>query len=108
MRENELLQGTLALLILRTLAPGPLHGHAIAQHIQQRSGDILIIEEGSLYPALYRMDKKGWVKGKWGKSENNRDARFYTLTAAGRKQLKEETAVFRRLMRGMTRVMEGA
>ena len=94
----ELLQGTLDLLILKTVATGPMHGYAIAQRIQQRSDDVLVVEEGSLYPALYRMEEKGWISAEWGKSENNRRAKFYELTSAGRKRLREETDGWNRLV----------
>jgi PadR family transcriptional regulator, regulatory protein PadR len=104
----ELLQGTLDLLILRTLATGPLHGYSIAQHIQQRSEDVLVVEEGSLYPCLYRMEEKGWIASEWGKSENNRRAKFYELTRAGRRQLQEETATWERVCRGITLVLKTA
>src|ERR1051325_5273293 len=87
---DSLLQGTLDLLILRTLALGPHHGQAIARVIQTRSGDTLLVDHGSLYPALQRLENRGWIKGAWGTSENNRRARFYTLTAVGRKQLTTE------------------
>src|SRR6266704_638423 len=101
----ELLQGTLDLLILKTLATGALHGYAIAQRTQQRSDDLLVVEEGSLYPCLYRMEEKGWIKAEWGKSENNRRAKFYELTRAGRKQLEEETAIWERVCRAITLVL---
>jgi PadR family transcriptional regulator PadR len=104
----ELLQGTLDLLILRTLAAGPLHGYAIAQRIQERSDDVLVVEEGSLYPALYRMEEKGWIAAAWGKSENNRRAKFYSLTRAGRKQLEEETTLWERACRAITLVLQQA
>jgi PadR family transcriptional regulator PadR len=106
--KSELLQGTLDLLILKTLAPGPRHGYAIAQHIQQRTDDVLVVEEGSLYPALYRMEEKGWIAAEWGKSENNRRAKFYDLTRAGRKQLEEETALWERVCRAITLVLQAA
>jgi PadR family transcriptional regulator PadR len=102
----ELLQGTLDLLILKTLAGGPLHGYAIAQRIQQRSDEVLVVEEGSLYPALYRMEEKGWIAAEWGKSDNNRRAKFYALTRAGHKQLEEETAIWARVCRAITLVLE--
>ena len=95
--KSELLQGTLDLLILKTLSPGALHGYAIAQRIQNRSDDVLVVEEGSLYPALYRMEEKGWIAAEWGKSENNRRAKFYSLTRAGRRQLEKESANWQRL-----------
>jgi PadR family transcriptional regulator PadR len=106
--KSELLQGTLDLLILRTLAQGALHGYAIAQRIQERSDDVLVVEEGSLYPCLYRMEAKGWIAAEWGKSENNRRAKYYSLTRAGRKQLAEETALWERLVRAITLVLETA
>src|SRR5688500_16659355 len=106
--KSELLQGTLDLLILKTLSAGALHGYAIAQRIQQRSDDVLVVEEGSLYPALYRMEEKGWIAAEWGKSENNRRAKFYSLTRAGRKQLQEETTLWERVSRAITLVLETA
>ena len=108
MNKTELLQGTLDLLILKALAVGPLHGYAIAQRIEQRSDDVLVVEEGSLYPALYRMEAKGWIAAEWGKSENNRRAKYYALTRAGRKQLQEETALWERLVRAITLVLKTA
>jgi len=102
----ELLQGTLDLLILKTLNAGPMHGYAIAQRIQQRSDDVLVVEEGSLYPALYRMEEKGWIQAEWGKSENNRRAKFYSLTRVGRRQLEEETAIWERVYRAITLVLQ--
>ncbi len=104
----ELLQGTLDLLILKTLAGGPLHGYAIAQRIQQRSDDVLVVEEGSLYPSLYRREEKSWIAAEWGKSENNRRAKFYSLTRAGRKQLEEETVLWERVCRAITLVLQAA
>lgn len=108
MNKTDLLQGTLDLLILKALAGGKLHGYAIAQRIQQRSDDVLVVEEGSLYPALYRMEAKGWIAAEWGKSENNRRAKFYSLTRAGRKQLEEETALWERVVRAITLVLKTA
>ncbi len=108
MNKTELLQGTLDLLILKTLAAGPLHGYAIAQRIQQRSDDVLVVEEGSLYPALYRIEERGWIAAAWGKSENNRRAKFYSLTRAGRTQLVEETALWARVCRAITLVLQAA
>jgi transcriptional regulator len=104
----ELLQGTLDLLILKTLTIEPMHGYGIVQHIQQRSNDVLIVEEGSLYPCLYRMEDKGWITAEWGKSENNRRAKFYSLTRAGRKQLVEETAIWERVHRAITLILQAA
>ena len=102
----ELLQGTLDLLILKTLTAGSMHGYSIAQRIQQRSDDVLVVEEGSLYPALYRMEEKGWISAEWGKSDNNRRAKFYSLTRSGRKQLEEETAIWERIHRAITLVLQ--
>ena len=104
----ELLPGTLYLLILRTLARGPLHGYAIARRIKESSEATLEIEEGSLYPALNRMLVKGWLTAEWGVSDNNRKARFYSLTPAGRKQLDEETQQFDRLIQAIQLVMRTA
>ena len=105
----EIPPGTLYMLILKTLMRmGPLHGYGIAQHIQQTSGDVLRVEEGSLYPALQRMLIKGWVSGEWKQSENNRRARFYKLTPAGRKQLAAELAEFERVMGAIARVIQPA
>jgi len=104
----ELLQGTLDLLILKTLTVGPMHGYAIAQRIQQRSDEVLVVEEGSLYPSLYRMEEKGWITAEWGKSDNHRRAKFYSLTRAGRKQLEEETAIWERVCRAITLVLQPA
>lgn len=89
-RKNDILQGTLALLVLKTLQQGPLHGWGITLHIQRISNEALRVEEGSLYPALHRMEQDGWVAAEWGVSENNRRARYYRLTARGRKQLAKE------------------
>ena len=104
----ELLQGTLDLLILKTLNAGPMHGYAIAQRIQQRSDDVLVVEEGSLYPSLHRMEEKGWISAEWGKSDNNRRAKYYSLTRTGRKQLEEETVIWERVRRAITLVLETA
>ena len=106
--KTELLQGTLDLLILKTLSAGPLHGYAIVERIQQRSEDVLVVEEGSLYPALYRMESKGWIAAEWGRSENNRRAKYYALTRAGRKQLEEEVALWQRLSRAIALVLQPA
>lgn len=103
---DSLLQGTLDLLVLRILALGQHHGHGIAMAIQARSGDTLLVDHGSLYPALQRLEQRGWIKGSWGTSENNRRARFYALTAAGRKQFTVETGRWNRLVESIARVME--
>jgi PadR family transcriptional regulator, regulatory protein PadR len=101
-----LLQGTLDLLILRTLLFGPQHGQGIARAIQQTSQDELLVEHGALYPALQRLEAKGWVVGDWGVSENNRKARFYKLTKTGRKQLAHETSRWRRLTRAIAGILD--
>ena len=102
----DLLQGTLDLLILRTLLFGPTHGHNIAHLIQQTSGDVLKVDHGSLYPALQRLERRGWITAKWGTSENNRRAKYYRLTAAGRKQLVAETTKWERLAAAISRVLQ--
>src|SRR6266851_1798191 len=107
--KNDILQGTLALLILKTLASGKrLHGYAITAHIQSVSAQLLRVEEGSLYPALHRMEQEGWVRAGWGKTEKNRDARFYALTPKGRKQLQQEEESWARLTEGVARVIRYA
>ncbi len=104
--KNDILQGTLDLLVMRSLAArGRLHGYAITNHIQQISDDLLRVEEGSLYPALHRMEQRGWVKAEWGKTEKNRQARFYSLTREGKKQLEREEASWERLREGVRRVL---
>jgi PadR family transcriptional regulator, regulatory protein PadR len=103
---DSLLQGTLDLLVLRILALGPRHGHGIAMAIQTRSGATLLVDHGSLYPALQRLEQRRWITGTWGTSENNRRARFYTLTATGRRQLTVETGRWNRLVESIARVME--
>lgn len=104
----ELLPGTLDLLILKTLARAPLHGYGIAQSIKRLSDEVLTVEEGSLYPALQRLLLRGWVKAEWKVTETNRRARFYTLTAAGRKQLGIEISEFERMMAAIGRVLQNA
>src|SRR5690349_400089 len=101
----ELLQGTLDLLILRTLILGPQHGQGIARDIQQTSDEELLVEHGALYPALQRLEDRGWISAKWGVSANNRKARFYSLTALGRKQLVRETTRWKRLAAAIGRVL---
>lgn len=103
--QEALLQGTLDLLVMRTLALGAHHGHAIALAIEARSGDTLLVDHGSLYPALQRLEQRGWIKGAWGTSDNNRRARFYSLTAVGRKQLVVETTRWHRIVDAMARVL---
>jgi len=102
----ELLQGTLDLLILRTLLLGPAHGHAIAKSIERNSEDVLQVEQGSLYPALHRLIKRGWISAEEGASENNRRAKYYRLTAKGRKQLTVETTKWDKLARAIARVLK--
>ena len=104
----ELLQGTLDLLILRTLLPGPAHGHAIAKTIERNSEDVLQVEQGSLYPALHRLIKRGWITAGEGISENNRRAKFYRLTAKGRRRLTLETTKWERLARAIAGILRPA
>ncbi len=100
-----LLQGTLDLLILRTLIFGPQHGQGVARAIQQQSEDVLTVDHGTLYPALQRLEGKGWIEAEWGTSDNNRRARFYKLTRSGRKQLTEETSQWRKMAAAIGRVL---
>jgi PadR family transcriptional regulator PadR len=104
----DLLQGTLDLLVLRTLQAGPLHGWAVAERIEQISQDVLQVNQGSLYPALHRLEHRGWIAAEWGVSELGRRARFYRLTAAGRKQLDAEAADWERLSAAINRVLRMA
>ena len=107
-RKNDILQGTLVLLVLKTLAHGgKMHGYAITSHIQRTSVQLLRVEEGSLYPALHRMEQEGWLRAEWGMTEKQREARFYSLTAKGRKQLAEEQESWTRLTEGVARVLRG-
>jgi len=108
LERSELLQGTLDLLALRTLALGPAHGYAIAQAIGRRSDEVFAVEQGSLYPALQRLEERGWVASFWGTSENNRRARYYRLTPAGREELAAATARWERLAGAVARVLEPA
>jgi transcriptional regulator len=96
-KQLEVLQGTLDMLILKAVSLGPLHGYGVLLRIQQFSGEQLEIQQGSLYPALYRLESQGWIAGEWGESENNRRAKFYRLTAAGRRKLQSETANWNRM-----------
>ena len=105
MGKNELLPGTLDMMVLKTLTRGVLHGYAITQLLRQLSEDILQVEEGSLYPALQRLELKGWIEGEWGTSANNRRARFYKLTPDGRKKLASETSRYREMTGAIARVM---
>jgi PadR family transcriptional regulator PadR len=106
-RKSSLLPGTLDMLVLRTLSVAPLHGYAIAQHIARLSDGVLAADQGSLYPALERLQRQGWVRSRLGKSPTGRDARYYTLTASGRRQLGDEVAGFERVLRAIRQVMEG-
>jgi PadR family transcriptional regulator PadR len=105
---TDLMQGTLELMILKTLSREAMHGYGIAQRIHQTVDDLLKIEDGSLYPALYRMEERGWIKSEWGVSENNRRAKFYKLTRAGRKQLDGECANWERVSRAISRILQTA
>jgi PadR family transcriptional regulator, regulatory protein PadR len=108
-QKNDILQGTLVLLVLKTLASQKrMHGYAITTHIQRVSADLLRVEEGSLYPALHRMEQEGWVRADWGLTEKNREARFYALTTHGRKQLAREEESWARLTEGVKRVIRYA
>lgn len=106
--KSEVLKGTLDMLILQTLTAQSMHGYGIAQHIEHLSQDVLTIEQGSLYPALERLQKKGWVKSKWGESPTGRRARYYTITAAGLRQLGKELSSFDRVLGAMNRILHRA
>jgi len=103
----DLLPGTLDMLILRTLAPEPIHGYAVARKIRNMSDDVLAVEQGSLYPALYRMERRGWITSKWGVSDTKRRAKFYQLTRAGRQQLEREQSTWSTFVEAVARVMGG-
>jgi PadR family transcriptional regulator PadR len=105
-KQTDLLQGTLDMLILKTLALGPMHGWGISQRIQQVSQDVLVINQGSLYPALYRLEQQALIKAEWDKSDNNRQAKYYELTRKGRKQLTEETESWERLSAAVDRILQ--
>lgn len=107
-QKNELLKGTLDMLVLQTLSAGSLHGYAVAQQIEALSGDLLRVEQGSLYPALERLQKKGWITAKWGESPTGRRARYYTMTAAGRKQLGHQISSFDAMLVAINRVLRRA
>jgi len=106
--KSDLLQGTLDLLILKTLALEPMHGWGITQRIQQISDGTLVVNQGSLYPALLRLEQRGWIDSEWGVSENNRQAKYYKLTRAGRKQLAEETENWRRLSTAIEQILQAS
>ena len=105
-RDQDLLYGTLDLLILKTLSWGPAHGYSVARWIQQLTEDVLSVGEGSLYPALHRLEERGWVASEWQRSENNRKAKFYKLTSPGRAQLRAESASWARVVRAIGRVLQ--
>jgi len=107
-QKSDLLQGTLDVLILKVVALGPTHGYAIAQRLQQMSRDVLQVQQGSLYPALHRLEKRGWVRAEWAASDTGRDARFYTLTRAGRKQLTEQSENWDRLSDAISTILRTA
>jgi PadR family transcriptional regulator, regulatory protein PadR len=106
--QGEMVQGTLDMLVLQTLVLGPAHGHTIAHAIERRSEDVLQVEHGSLYPALYRLENRGWIASFWGTSDNNRKAKYYRLTPAGKKQLRAQATRWEQLVRAISRVMEPA
>ena len=105
-KPNDLVQGTLDLLILKTVLLEPMHGWAIAKRIQQLSGEVLQVQQGSLYPALHRLEQQGWLRAKWAESETGRQAKFYTLTATGRKQLEQEAANWNRLSTAINLIVQ--
>src|ERR1700747_528071 len=107
-KKIDLPQGTLDLLILRTVAREPQHGWAISERIQQISSEVLLIQQGSLYPALHRLERRGWIKARWGTSDNNRRAKYYELTKSGAKQLEQETETWRKLTMAVAQILEGA
>ena len=104
----DLLQGTLDVLILKTLTWGPMHGYAVAGAIRERTDDVILVEEGALYPALHRLERRGWVESEWGLSENNRRAKYYQLTAAGRRQLRAELSAWARYVEAVGKVLQPA
>jgi PadR family transcriptional regulator, regulatory protein PadR len=104
----DLVQGTLDLLILKTLTQGPMHGWSIAQRIRERSADVLQVQQGSLYPALHKLETQGYIDSEWGESDNNRKAKYYSLTKKGKKYLEQEEANWQRLSRGIALVMDNA
>jgi transcriptional regulator len=107
-RKPDLPQGTLDMLVLKALSLGPMHGYGIGQRIRQLADDMLTVEEGTLYPALYRIEERGWIKSEWGASENNRRARFYKLTRAGRKQLRVEESNWEYLSVAVRKILEAS
>lgn len=108
LEKSELLQGTLDMLVLKIVALGPVHGYGISQRIRQISNDVLQVQQGSLYPALHRLERRGWLEADWGESENGRQAKFYKLSAKGRKQLAKEESNWQRLAEAVTLIMQTA
>lgn len=106
--KSDILPGTLAMLVLKTLSLGPMHGYAIAQHIERLSAEVLRVQEGTLYPALQAMEMKGWVKSEWQLTPTKRRARYYSITATGRRQLAQEAKQFERVIAAVTRIMQTA
>lgn len=106
MANLDLLQGTLSLLVLKTLNWGPMHGYAVARQIREKSGDVFLVDEGALYPALHRLERSGWIESEWGLSENNRKAKYYQLTARGRTQLRAELATWQRYTKAVAGVLQ--
>jgi len=104
----DLLQGTLDVLILKTLTWGPMHGYAVAGAIRERTDDVILVEEGALYPALHRLERRGWVESEWGLSENNRKAKYYQLTAEGRRQLRAQLSAWTRYVEAVGKVLQPA
>ena len=104
----ELLQGTLDVLVLKTLTWAPMHGYAIARWIRERTDDVILVEEGALYPALHRLERRGWIEAEWGASENNRKAKFYQLTPRGRQQLRAELSLWSRYVEAVGKVLQPA
>ena len=107
-QKSDLLQGTLDVLVLKVVALGPIHGYAIAQRLQQMSNSVLQVQQGSLYPALHRLEKRGWLKAEWAPTDTGREARFYTLTRLGRKQLEEQRASWARLSTAISGILSTA
>lgn len=108
LEKSDLLQGTLDMLILKIVALGPVHGYGISQRIRQISKDVLQVQQGSLYPALHRLERRGWLEASWGESENGREAKFYKLSAKGRRQLTKEESNWQRLAEAVTLIMQAA
>jgi transcriptional regulator len=108
MKKVDILQGTLDMLVLKTLSRGTMHGYEVSKWIREITEEALLVEEGSLYPALYRMEKRGWIQSEWGTSENNRKAKYYSLTETGRRQLQIESSGWERLTEAISKIMQTA